>query len=53
MDNAYQWVPFYEALADRFDIKPSVPKRLADIPTLDCRSLFFANVDEVWEEVEL
>jgi len=30
-----------------------MPKRLADILTLDGRSLFLANIDEIWEEVEL
>lgn len=50
MDNPYQWVPFYEALADTFDIKPSVSRRHADTPTLEGRSLFITAVDKVWEE---
>jgi len=49
MDNAYQWVPFYEALADTLNIKHSAPSQFTGNPALGSRKLFIADVNEIWK----
>jgi hypothetical protein len=49
VDNAYQRVPFYEALAHTLDINHSDPFRFNGNPTLGTGTFFIAGVNEVWK----
>ena len=49
MNNAYQWVPFYEALTHTPDINHSDPPRFTCDPNISTRTLFFAGVNGVWK----
>jgi|BioPla2DNA2_1021312.scaffolds.fasta_scaffold291776_1 hypothetical protein len=48
MDNAYQWVPFYEALAYMLDNNHSNPSLFTSNPTFGT-GMLGAGVNEVWK----
>ena len=49
MNNAYQWMPLYEALAHMLDINHSDPPRFTCGLNPGTGTLFFASVNGVWK----